>query len=626
VRIRGGCLVGIAGSLQGSGVAITGCHRDVAAGPEQPPGCVDPDRKRLELAGPGFDRSQLLIRLVERGEGGRRVGPVERGERRPQPAQGRLGRTPHVAEGIGSTNGVAKLAGRGAHCARIDGQPGCRDAGLQDGQLPGDSPEGTIRPYHQGVASGQRVRGGCEVRAGGAVTGNGQPRANPSLIERGVQDRPEGVEGVGRVGPRGRQHRPGGAGPHGIGEEGIGGALAEQRAKGDDRRETQQQGTSRVSRGTGAGGAYHATVPATGSGSRGGANGGGPANGSVLAAELAPLPKAELHLHLDGGVRPATAVALALEAGMPLDIVEARRRMVAPPHCPDQADLLTYFDLPISLLQTRAALRRTARELVEDLAADRVTYAEIRWAPRLHLDGGLGVAGVMEAVSEGVEEARAALGPAAPLVGLIVTAMRSHPPAANVLLAREAAAFGLPVVGFDLAGPEAAWPAPPHAAAFVTAAENGLALTAHAGEVPGPERIREALALGATRIAHGVTAADDAGLVSELLEREVTLDMCPTSNVQAGIVPALASHPLARLHRAGVSVTCSTDDPVVSDTTLTDELARTAWALGLTRVEVAAVALNAFRRGFLPNAQREPLMAAANDAWAAWAGESTLLS
>src|SRR5204863_324571 len=146
---------------------------------------------------------------------------------------------------------------------------------------------------------------------------------------------------------------------------------------------------------------------------------------------------------------------------------------------------------------------------------------------------------VIEAVAQGIEDAMDRLGSSAPAVSLIITAMRSHPPAANVLLAREAAAFGEPVVGFDLAGPEAEWPAPPHAAAFLAAAEGGLKLTAHAGEVAGVEHIREALDLGATRIAHGVTAAEDHDLVEELIRRDVTLDLCPTSNVQAGIVADL---------------------------------------------------------------------------------------
>ncbi|HEX5578642.1 MAG TPA: adenosine deaminase, partial [Candidatus Limnocylindria bacterium] len=203
-------------------------------------------------------------------------------------------------------------------------------------------------------------------------------------------------------------------------------------------------------------------------------------------ADLRPLPKAELHQHLDGALRPATAVELANEIGLPLTVEEARARMVAPVHCHDQAELLTYFDLPIALLQRAEALERAAAELVEDMAADGVTYGEVRWAPRLHLDGGLAVRDVLAAVAEGVAAGLRVAG-ADHMVVLIVTAMRSHPPAANVELARTAAAFGPPVVGFDLAGPEATFPAPPHAAAFRAAEEGGLALTAHAGEVRGPE-------------------------------------------------------------------------------------------------------------------------------------------
>lgn len=336
-------------------------------------------------------------------------------------------------------------------------------------------------------------------------------------------------------------------------------------------------------------------------------------------AVLRGLPKAELHLHLDGAVRPATAVELAEQAGMRLSPAEARSRLVAPERCRDQAELLTYFDLAIELLQDAAALRRVAMELVEDLAADGVRYAEVRWAPRLHTVRGLSVREVIDAVARGVGDGMTAMAPDPPLVTLIVTAMRSHPPAANVALARAAAEFGPPVVGFDLAGPEAAYPAPPHAAAFRAAEDGGLMLTAHAGEVPGPERIREAIALGARRIAHGVTAADDPDVLALVRERDVTLDLCPTSNVQAGIVPSLAQHPLARLHRAGVSVTISTDDRTVSDTTLTDEMARTASALALTPGELSALAVNAFRRGFGPHATLQRLRGEAAVAWGAWA-------
>lgn len=336
---------------------------------------------------------------------------------------------------------------------------------------------------------------------------------------------------------------------------------------------------------------------------------------------LRNLPKAELHHHLDGSVRPRTAVELGAGIGLSLTLEEARSRMVGPERCADQAELLTYFDLPIAVLQTAQALERVTGELIDDLAADGITYAEIRWGPRLHLEGGLSVPGVLEAVARGVAGRAALMGPRMPLIGLIVTAMRSHPPAANVELARMAGEFGHPIVGFDLAGPEAAFPSAPHALAFVTAREAGLAITAHAGEVADPRRVRETLDFGVRRVAHGVTAAEDPDLLALLRGRGVTLDLCPTSNVQAGIVAGLAEHPLARLHRDGVSVTLSTDDRTVTGVTLSEEMARCVEAMQLTRDELAAIALNGFARGFAPEALRLPLMADAQVAWDAWRTE-----
>ena len=338
----------------------------------------------------------------------------------------------------------------------------------------------------------------------------------------------------------------------------------------------------------------------------------------VSADGLRPLPKAELHQHLDGSIRPTTAVELAEAIGMPLTLDEAQRRMVGPERCADQAELLGFFDLPIALLQTRDALERGTCELIEDLMLDGVRYAEVRWAPRLHLERGMSVRDVIDAVASGIARAALAHGPATPLVGLIVTAMRSHPPAANVELAHAAAEFGAPVIGFDLAGPEVAWPAPPHAAAFNAARAGGLSLTAHAGEVPGAQRVREVLDLGVRRVAHGVTAVEDEALLQLLRARDVTLDLCPTSNVQARITADLSSHPIAVLHRAGVSVTLSTDDRTVTGTTLSDEMARTAEATGLSAEELASIALNSFRRGFAQPVVMAPIIAAAARAWDAW--------
>jgi adenosine deaminase len=340
----------------------------------------------------------------------------------------------------------------------------------------------------------------------------------------------------------------------------------------------------------------------------------------ALVEAIRRLPKAELHQHLDGAMRPETAVELARLAGIDLSLEDARRRLVAPVRCRNQAELLSYFDLPISLLQSGEALHRTASDLVMDMAADGVTYGEIRWAPRLHLRDGLGVTDVIEAVASGVGEAREALGASAPLIGLVVTAMRSHPPGANVELAQRAAAFGPPVVGFDLAGPEAEYPAPPHAAAFHAAGAAGLGLTAHAGETPGTDRIWEVLEFDVARVAHGSPAIDDEALLDELRRGGVTLDLCPTSNVQTGIVPDLAAHPVTRLHRAGVSVTISTDDRTVSHTDLSQELARVALATAMTAEELAEIAINGFRRGFSSPLELAARRAEAARAWHAWTG------
>ena len=428
----------------------------------------------------------------------------------------------------------------------------------------------------------------------GEVAGHGQRRSSSRMVEGSRQDAAELRQGVINGDGGGGQPLHARGRDRWVGLRRIGGA--EPQANAHDQRD--RDGRDRSAQ---AGATYHRRVDLD---------------------RLHALPKAELHQHLDGSLRPETAVELAAQAGTAISLEEAVARLVAPPRCRDQAELLRFFDLPIALLQTAASLQRVTTELVESMAADGLTYAEIRWAPRLHLERGLSVNDVIDAVATGIGGAASRLGPRTPFIGLIVTAMRSHPPGANVELARAAAAFGPPVIGFDLAGPEAAYPAPPHAAAFVAAAAGGLALTAHAGEVPGAERIREALALGVRRIAHGVTAADDPDVVALVRERDVTLDLCPTSNVQAGIVADLAAHPLAALHRAGVSVTLSTDDRTVSATTLTEEMARTADALHLTRVELAAIAVNGFRRAFGPPDVLEPMTSAAEAAWSAWAAEA----
>lgn len=323
--------------------------------------------------------------------------------------------------------------------------------------------------------------------------------------------------------------------------------------------------------------------------------------GADHAALFRRWPKAELHLHLDGSLRPQTALELARERELDegLDLTGIQARLEAPAQCRDQAELLEAFELPIALMQDAEALERVTHELVEDVAWDGTRYAEIRWAPALHLIGGLDLRSSIAAVVRGARSGMAT-NPACQ-VRLIATAMRSHPPTMSLAVANEAARFvdeGL--TGFDLAGAEEAYPdASLHADAFALARTGGLGITLHAGEWGGAAQVWRAFELEPARIAHGAPAADDPALVRELADRGVTLDLCPTSNVQARIVPTLADHPLPYLARAGVPVTLSTDDRTVSRLTLVEEYRRAHEVLGLTTAELWRINLHALRVAFL---------------------------
>ena len=329
------------------------------------------------------------------------------------------------------------------------------------------------------------------------------------------------------------------------------------------------------------------------------------------------MPKTELHLHLDGSLRVETAIELARTRGVdaPRSVDGMRGALIAPERCHDQAELLRAFDLPIALMQDVEALERIAFELVESKAEENVRYVEIRWGPLLHVARGLSLADGIDAVCRGAGRAGSATGTE---VRLISTALRSHEPATNVTLAETAARFrdqGL--TGWDLAGPEEAFPDPSlHAEAFAAARAGGLRITVHAGEWGGAAQVRRALELDPERIAHGAGAVDDAALCRELTGRGVVLDLCPTSNVQAGIVPSLEEHPLARLHRAGVPVTLSTDDRTVSDITLSEEYLRAVERIGLTLPELWAIDRRGLDVAFAEEAALAPLRAEF-DRWAA---------
>lgn len=285
-------------------------------------------------------------------------------------------------------------------------------------------------------------------------------------------------------------------------------------------------------------------------------------------------PLADLHRHLDGSLRPATLHELAAGLGreVPDDLLFTARMGL------DEA--LARFAFTVSLLQEPEALERVAAEMCEDAAADGVTTLEIRFAPQLHRRCSLERA--VDAVLAGI----------AGRAGVLLCAIYGNDPAlVDQLVAVAASRPG--VVGIDLAGgplPTHSWRLRDYAPAFRRAAEHGLGRTVHAAEGRPPEEIRIAVeALGALRIGHGTTLLDDPEVVALVVERGVTIEACPTSNVHTGVIDAVTAHPLRRWLDAGVKVCVCTDNTLLSDVTASEELRRVSEIEGMTAEHLDAL-------------------------------------
>ena len=329
------------------------------------------------------------------------------------------------------------------------------------------------------------------------------------------------------------------------------------------------------------------------------------------------LPKVVLHDHLDGGLRAATLLELAEAAGyagLPHRDPGALAAWFDQSRSGSLVRYLASFEQTVAVMQTPEALRRVAREAVEDLAADGVVYAEIRFAPSLHTRRGVGLGEAIDSVLEGIAEGGAATGTVAKV---IVSAMRQEDGSEEVAVAAAAGA-GRGVVGFDLAGPEGGYPASRHRRALSAAGESGLGLTIHAGEAAGPESIADALDCGAVRIGHGVQVIHDVvrsnGRILELgpiaarvLEGRTPLELCPSSNVHTSAVASAASHPLGMLHRAGFVVTVNTDNRLMSATSMGAELSLAADLLGLDGNDIRQVTMNAVEAAFCDEETRAAL-------------------
>ncbi|GAA2884765.1 adenosine deaminase [Streptosporangium fragile] len=336
--------------------------------------------------------------------------------------------------------------------------------------------------------------------------------------------------------------------------------------------------------------------------------------------QIRRAPKVLLHDHLDGGLRPETIIDLARLTGydrLPTTDVEGLRTWFR--EAADSGSLERYletFDHTVGVMQTREALVRVAAECAEDLAADGVVYAEVRYAPEQHTSGGLSLEEVIEAVQEGFRAGSEGRGIR---VGTLLTAMRHQ--ARSMEIAELAVRYrDADVVGFDIAGAEAGYPPTRHLDAFEYLQRENAHFTIHAGEAFGLPSIWQAIQwCGADRLGHGVRIIDDIAvegdgepklgrLAAYVRDKRIPLEMCPTSNLQTGAATSIAEHPIGLLRRLYFRVTVNTDNRLMSGTSLSEEFAKLTGAFGYGWDDIQWFTINAMKSAFLPFDERLALI------------------
>jgi adenosine deaminase len=330
----------------------------------------------------------------------------------------------------------------------------------------------------------------------------------------------------------------------------------------------------------------------------------------MLTRELiARLPKAELHVHFDGSLRPETIIDLAQAEGItvPHSDPEALRAYMLVDDARDLEEYLQRFAVTIALLQTPEAIERVAYEMVEDAAADNLRYLEVRYCPVLSTERGLKLDEVLDAQLRGFERGDREFGV---VTRIINCSLRHFDPVISIDVAECSVAYReRGVVGFDLAGGEAGRPPGVHREAFDIARRGYLGLTVHAGEAAGPESIAEAIfQCNANRLGHGTRLREDHALMNYVRDRRILIETNITSNLQTRVVARAAEHPVREYLDRGLKVTLSTDSWLMSGVSLTDEYWLAHTELGFTRKEIELMIFNAFRGAFISRPERQALL------------------
>lgn len=325
-----------------------------------------------------------------------------------------------------------------------------------------------------------------------------------------------------------------------------------------------------------------------------------------LEKQIEEMPKAILHLHLDGSLRPETVYKWLKEQGQDVTLEQVKRDLMVDKDCRDLNEYLQKFDLPLQVLQTEDHIEQATYELFEDLSKQNVIYAEVRFAPSLHTQKGLEYDQIVEAAIRGMNKAKEEFG----IDGnLILCCMRGNDNKENNLKTVRVAEKYLNkgVCALDLAGAEALFPTSDFEDVFKLAKELNIPFTIHAGEADGPESIKEALEFGAKRIGHGVKCLEDMKLVGELAQKGIVLEVCPISNLQTRATQE--PHPIEELYRKGIKVTVSTDNNTVSNTNIFEEYRYILENTNLSIKDLIQININALDGAFISPQKRAELKA-----------------
>ena len=330
----------------------------------------------------------------------------------------------------------------------------------------------------------------------------------------------------------------------------------------------------------------------------------------ITSEWLRKIPKTDLHVHMDGSLRPSTLLELADEVGfdLPAKDEEGVKSLTQVRGMERSLGLyLGAFKYTVPVMQTAAALDRIAYELAIDAAEENVRLLEVRYSPLLHRERGLSTFEIIEAVDNGLNRAERETGI---ICGQILCGIRSMTPEKSLELAQAVLLYrDKGIVAFDLAGEEKDYPAKQHREAFYFILNHNLNTTLHAGEAFGPESISQALHYcGTHRIGHGTRLFEDEGLMGYVNDHRIPLEICLLSNVHTGAVSELSNHPFRKYLDLGLRVTLNTDNRLISATTMTREYEAAVETFGLSVGEVHEIVLNGFKSAFLPHARKVELV------------------